>query len=61
MDYKYIIVLELTFVYGMISLPDDALTARLIVDIDRMVCSIVIYDSIRLLDQNRREVRRKIG
>ena len=28
---------ESTFVYGMISLPDDALTARLIVDIDRMV------------------------
>ena len=61
MDYKYIIVFELTFVYGMISLPDDALTARLIVDIDRMVRYIVIHDSIRHLDQNGREVRRKIA
>ena len=45
----------------MISFQDDALTARLNTNIDRMVCSIVIYDSIRLLDQNGREVRRKIG
>ena len=61
MDCKYIIVFESTFVYGMISLPDDVLTARLNTDIDRMVCSIVIYDSIRLLYHNGREVRRKIG
>ena len=57
MDNTYIIVFELTFVYVMISLPDDAFTARLIVDIDHMVCSIVMYDSIRLLDQYGRVVR----
>ena len=34
----------------MISLLDDALMARLIVDIDRTVRSNVISDSIRLLD-----------
>ena len=50
MDYTYIIVFELTFLYGMISLPDDALTARLNTDINRMVRSIVIYDIIRHLD-----------
>ena len=46
---------------AMISFLDDALTARLITDIDYIVRSIVISDSIRLLDQYGREVRRKIG
>ena len=60
MDYKYIIVFELTFVYGMISLPDDALTVRLNTNIDRMVCSIVISDIVRPLDSKGKKVRRKI-
>ena len=60
MDYTYIIVFESTFVYVMISLPDDALTARLITDIDYMVHSIVISDIVRPLDPKGKKFRRKI-
>ena len=60
MDYKYIIVFESTIVYGMISLPYDTLTARLITYIDRMVSSIVISDIVRPLDSKGKKVRRKI-
>ena len=45
----------------MIYLPDGALTSRLITNIDRTMRSNVISDTVRLLEENGREVRRKIG
>lgn len=49
----------LTFVYGMISLLDDDLTARLIEYIDRTVRSDIISDIVRLLDHNGGKVNEK--